>query len=98
MTKTTKPMPDKKKVEVSKVSVTKQPETITKQPYEIEGINPDIIWNRLQSIPSAQKLMEEIEKECCEHETLDGQRFFGTSWNQLERIFEKYGYKSETPF
>ena len=45
-----------------------------------------------------QEIGDAIEKECEEHITTEGLRFSGTSWAQITRILQKYGFKKEPPF
>ena len=49
-------------------------------------------------LPPVDVLMKLIEKECAEYITTGGLRFYGTSWAQLSKIFEDFGYVPKTPF
>ena len=51
-----------------------------------------------EQLPQVNDLMEQIEAECEVYHTEDGEKFKGTSWAQLSKIFEKYGYAPPLPF
>lgn len=50
------------------------------------------------ALPPVDDLMQLIEKQCAEHITISGLRFYGTSFAQLVAIFEKFGYERKIPF
>jgi len=45
-----------------------------------------------------QKIGEEIKKECEEHCTINGDRFYGVSFAQVSKILRDYGFIDDLPF
>lgn len=44
------------------------------------------------------EIAKQIEKECTEHISTEGLRFYGVSWAQICRVLVKFGYNVNVPF
>ena len=69
----------------------------TKITKSTKKLNNDLCPVVIKSLP-IQDVGSKIEKDCREHITTEGQRFYGVSWAEITRILQKYGYKNKIPF
>lgn len=66
----------------------------TPKKKKANGTKPLVIGE----LPPVQELAMMLHATCREHISIEGFRFFGTSWAQISGVLEKYGYETELPF